>query len=166
MICPIENDDVELLLAYCSGKVTDPESAQVKLHVVRCPECASFVQLQRAVWNALDVWEPTPVTSDFDRRLYARIAEADREPWYARMFDFVRPVFDQPALPLVAATVIIVAGFFFDQKQVISTTPSQPAAIRVSVTEAEQVERTLDDIQMLHQFDSDAQEAEKPSKSM
>ena len=166
MICPIENEDIEILLAYCSGTVGGAEAAELKLHVGGCSDCAPFVQLQQAVWNALDVWEPNPISSDFDRRLYARIAEADREPWYRRAFDFVRPMFQQPTLPLVAATVVIMAGFFFDRKQVIFPAPSQPAAIRVSVTEAEQVERTLDDIQMLHQFDLDSQEAEKPSKSM
>ena len=54
----------------------------------------------------------------------------------------------KPVFPLAVAVVVITAGFLLDH-------PGDRADVRgVSVKEADQVEQTLDDIQLLHQFDS------------
>jgi anti-sigma factor RsiW len=144
--CLMNNDEqTGRVLDYCAGRL-DPETArQVARHVETCPDCASLA----SVWKSLDAWEAPPVSADFNRRLYARIAAADAMPWYRRWLDSVHPLFAQPALSLAAATVVVVTGFLLDNPASKTTVPH---AI-VSVTDAEQVEKTLDDLEMLRQFD-------------
>ena len=39
-----------------------------------------FRSEQAAVWEALDVWEPAPVSVDFNRKLWRRIDAAAADP--------------------------------------------------------------------------------------
>src|SRR6476619_6436551 len=113
MRCPIETqENAELLLSY-SARRLDPESAAIlEAHMELCPACREFRAGQRALWEALDQWEARPVSLDFDRRLYRRIAEQEQMSWWARLFTPLRPMFVRPALPLAAtACLVLVAGF-------------------------------------------------------
>jgi anti-sigma factor RsiW len=160
-------EHADRLLAWCAGRLDAESTGRLQRHMETCPECAALRNSQSAVWNALDLWETPPVSADFNRRLYARIAAADAIPWYRRWFDAIRPLFAQPALPLAAATVVVVAGFLLDHPARVLPNAGNTA---VSATDAEQVEKTLDDLEMLRQFDvsSDqtAEDKEKASKSM
>ena len=74
MKCPIETrENAEVLLAYCSRSLDAERTAILDDHIRICPGCREFVEGQRALWKALDAWEATPVSADFDRRLYQRI---------------------------------------------------------------------------------------------
>ncbi len=162
----------DLLLEYSARKL-DPESARMlERHLEACRECAAVRDSHRQVWKALDAWEVPAVSSSFNRNLYARIEAADAMPWYLRWLDALRPVFTQPAFPLSIAAIVVVAGFVLDHSNPL---PARPVAhahpvIKVSATEAEQMERTLDDLEMLHQFDVNtdqkAEEKENTLKSM
>jgi hypothetical protein len=104
------------------------------------------------VWEALDEWKPAPVSLDFNRRLWQRIDAAEAEPWYRRLAAVLRATSWTPAIPLTAAVLAIAAGFIFDHpanRAVMAPAPS--ATVNV-----EQVQQTLDDIQLLHQFDAAA----------
>ena len=59
-------------------------------------------------------------------------------------------------MPLAAAALMIVAGFMLDHPGSRPVTKGVPAAGTVSITDAMQVEQTLDDIQLLRQFDPSA----------
>jgi hypothetical protein len=87
---------------------------------------------------------------DFDRRLYRRIEEQDRMGWWTRVFGSMRPMFLRPALPLAAmACLVLVAGFIIDEpRKMFAPAAEVPQAVR----EVEQVERTLEDLEMLRQF--------------
>src|SRR5438067_7891133 len=158
MICPIETkDNAELLLAYCARKL-DPETQIIlERHVAVCPACQEFQARQQAVWQALDAWEAMPVSADFDRRLYRRIEEENaRASWWSRLMRPFRPMFEAPlmsrSVPLAAAVcLLVVAGVILERPQTISIR-EDVAADRTEIIQLDQVERTLDDMEMLRQF--------------
>ncbi|MCU1260138.1 MAG: putative transrane anti-sigma factor [Bryobacterales bacterium] len=172
--CPMKSEEqMDRLLAYCAGRLDADTARTLERHMDACSACAAFRNSQSAVWNALDAWETPSVSADFNRKLYARIDAEDAIPWYRRWLHGVRPVFAQPALPLAVAALVVVAGFQLDHPARVTQAPRDPVATattRVSVTEAEQVEKTLEDLEMLRQFDVSSEQPsekkEKPSKSM
>ncbi|MDQ6706974.1 MAG: hypothetical protein M3Z85_13485 [Acidobacteriota bacterium] len=163
------NESADILLAYCARKLDADTAAILERHMAICPECAQLRDGQQTVWNALDSWQAPPVSADFDRRLFERIDAADA-PWYRRGWEYAREAFRplvwRPAFPLAAAGVLVVAGFLLDHRS--ATTVSRPSVpeIRVSVTEADQVEKTLEDMEMLRQFDVVLKDNKPDSKSM
>jgi anti-sigma factor RsiW len=148
MTCPLQTEQTDLLLDYSAGRLDATRTAFLEQHLENCPDCAAFRMEQTAVWEALDTWEPAPVSVDFNRRLWQRIdAVAAAPPWY-RNFGYRNFAHWKPVVPLTAALLLIAAGFLFDHPGSRNSVPG------VSVKEADQVEQTLDDIQLLHQLDS------------
>jgi anti-sigma factor RsiW len=160
MMCPLQTTETDLLLDYSAGRLNAPEAAILERHMENCAACASFRSQQTAVWNALDLWEPAPVSVDFNRRLWHRIEAAATAPWYKSLADTLRFTNWKPVFPLTAAILVIAAGFLLDHPGATSRVSG------VSVKEADQVEQTLDDIQLLHQLDAEAQPGGGNSKSM
>jgi anti-sigma factor RsiW len=148
MTCPLQTEEIDLLLDYSAGRLDARRSAMFAQHMENCPDCAAFRQEQKAVWDALDLWEPAPVSMDFNRRLWHRIAAAAEAPWYTSLAESLRFANWKPAIPLTAAVLLIAAGFLLDHPG-----HRNPGA-GISVREADQVEQTLDDIQLLNQLDA------------
>ena len=149
MTCPLQQmEETDLLLDYSAGRLDARRAAMLAQHMETCPECATFRQEQKAVWDALDLWEPAPVSMDFNRRLWQRIGAAAEAPWYTVLAESLRFANWKPAIPLTAAVLLIAAGFLLDHPG------TRNSAAGISVTEADQVEQTLDDIQLLHQLDA------------
>jgi anti-sigma factor RsiW len=158
MRCPIETEEnAELLLSYSARRLDPDRREALEAHMAACASCREFRDGQAALWEALDQWEARPVSMDFDRRLYRKIEEQQQLGWWARIFGPSRPMFLRPALPLAAtACLLLVAGFIID-------TPGRgpaPVVEGQQVREVEQVERTLDDMEMLRQFNLAAPAAE------
>ena len=154
--CPLRKEETaHILLDYSAGRLDTAATSVLERHMESCPECAAFRVEQAAVWNALDAWEPSPVSPDFNRRLWQRIDAAEAAPWYERLAESLRIAAWKPVLPLTAAILIVAAGFLFDHPGGRSPLPGA-AANSVSVTEAEQVEQALDDIQLLRQLNTAA----------
>src|SRR2546421_89349 len=147
MRCPIESqENADLLLSYSARRLNPEATAILEAHMEICPTCREFRDGQKALWEALDQWEARPVSPDFDRRLYRRIEEQEQLPWWSRIFGSLRPMFVRPALPLAAtACLVLVAGFIIDDPARIAV----PTVDSPQVREVEQVERTLDDLDML-----------------
>jgi anti-sigma factor RsiW len=167
MDCPIKTqENTDWLLDYAGGRLRGERAGLIARHVETCGDCARFVTAQQAVWNALDQWEPEAVSMDFDRRLYRSIEEARPSSGLRRMlrrlFRPLQPLW-RPVLPLAAACLLIVAGVILHAPQVILPTHS---TTRVEKIEPEQVERTLDDMQMLRELTVTPEQGANPSKSM
>jgi hypothetical protein len=115
--------------------------------------CSAFLVDQAAVWSALDAWEPVPASMDFNRRLWQRIDAAATAPWYRTLVDSLRFGGWKPVFPLAAAILVIAGGFLLDHP---GGAPSvaPPTVQGVSFSEADQLEQTLDDIQLLRQLDA------------
>jgi anti-sigma-K factor RskA len=156
MICPLEREDAQtLLLDYAAGRLDTARAAMLEKHTENCAACSSFLMEQAAVWSALDAWEPMPVKMDFNRRLWQRIDAATNAPWGRTFADWLRFGGWKPVFPLAVAVLVIAGGFLLDHPHGTAPASSSPTMQGVSYSEAEQLEQTLDDIQLLRQLDSD-----------
>jgi len=148
MNCPIESRNSEMVVAYAAGQL-DPETARaLEQHLAGCAACLSMAADQTAVWKALDAWEAPSVSPDFNRRLYRRIDDGAQLTWWERLTRPFRPMPLRQALPLTAtAGLLLMAGLLLQHG------PLAPAAVpRGEVVRADQVEKTLDDLDFLRQF--------------
>jgi anti-sigma factor RsiW len=142
MRCPMKSrEQAELLLSYSSGSLAAEEAAAVSRHLETCVECRQVVEGQRRVWSALEEWEAPAVSAEFDRRLYAKIEMAERKAWW-RSPAWLRPAVSV-GLATVVAVVLLVRG------PSVRTAPTKARAESVDI---EQVEQTLEDMEMLKQL--------------
>ena len=142
MNCPIRTqENKEWLLEYSACRLDAALTAMVERHMETCEGCAKFVQEQRVVWDALGRWEAPDLTADFNRRLYQKVDQAQPSSWFKRFW--------RPLVPVAAACLLIVAGVVLHTPTALNPERSQA---RVESVEPEQVERTLDDLQMLREL--------------
>jgi anti-sigma factor RsiW len=164
MNCPIKTqENSDWMLDYAAGRLDGERAALVERHVETCHDCARFVEAQQVVWNALSQWSPQPVSADFDRRLYREIGRATHVSWVDRIFRPLQPLW-RPVVPLAAACLLIVAGVVLHTPQAMVSSGDSRA--RVEKIEPEQVERTLDDMQMLRELVLTPSTEGNSSKSM
>jgi anti-sigma-K factor RskA len=152
MECPSQNSsDSEAILEYCAGKFTAEAVLEFERHVSLCASCNQKVSQQRRMWAALDIWEAPAVSEDFDRKLYARIEESEVQSWWTRCIAGRKAW--RPALSVgaVCAAIVLAVAFYTpaDQPRV---SPAPLETTRVESVEPEQVERALEDIDMLDQL--------------
>ncbi|MGO4885183.1 MAG: anti-sigma factor family protein [Bryobacteraceae bacterium] len=148
MNCPIASHKPEMLVDYAAGQLDLGSSRELEQHLAGCASCRSAAADQAAVWNALDAWEAPAIPSDFNRRLYQRIEDGVRLSWWERLTRSFRPMPLRTALPLTAtAGLLVIAGFLLQHQPATA-----PAAPQGSIVRADQVERTLDDLDLLRQF--------------
>jgi anti-sigma factor RsiW len=155
MSCCIENRE-ERLMDYVSGALEAEDAALFEKHLETCADCGAFVKGQKAVWETLEVFEPAPVSADFDRRLYERIAQA---PWWERLAAYVGAPFRAPAflrqgLPIMAAAALVAAAVLVWERPAPQPAAQPPAlsAEADPTVQPDQVQRALDDMEMLREF--------------
>jgi hypothetical protein len=157
MKCPLESKHgSDRIMEYCTGALSSEDRSALDWHVSECARCRQLVEAQRSVWNMLDAWEPAPVSEDFNRRLYARIdaEESGRgwisgwvRAWTARM----SPLSWKPAIPVAAAFMTLVAVIML-QSPAVRQDSVDESKVRVEKVDIHQVERTLEDLDMLKQL--------------
>jgi len=148
MNCPIANRNPGMLVAYAAGELDPGTAGALKRHLDGCAACRSMAADQTAVWKALDAFEAPAVSPDFDRRLYRRIDEGLRRWWWERLTRPFRPTPLRQVLPLTAtAGLLLMAGLLLQHPGQIA-----PVAQRGQIVRADQVESTLDDLDLLRQF--------------
>jgi anti-sigma factor RsiW len=151
MTCPTRNkQNNQILLDYCSGTLDPDRASEFEKHAAECADCGEFVTSQRAMWQALDEWTPADVSSNFDERLYARIAqEKAASPWMKVWRSISAPAvpfaFWKPALIAAVACAVLAVGFLI---RVPGSRDSSPQ-IRIESVDADQMEKTLEDLDML-----------------
>lgn len=94
----------------------------------------------QAILKLLDEFEAPPVSLDFNRRLWQTLEAAPPPSFFGLAKTLLKP-----AIPLAVLTALVVAGFAFDH---------HPASPGVTTLDADRMERTLDDIQLLGQFET------------
>lgn len=154
MDCPSRTEENrDILLDYLAGRVDAARAAEFRNHMVDCFECSEFISRQAMLWDALDEWEVAPVSLEFNRNMWKKIDAAETAPWYRQLAASLRFAAWKPLLPLTAAALLIAAGFLYDHPgSQNNAARTNSAAVRM--TDVEQVQQTLDDIQLLHQFDT------------
>ena len=155
MNCPMETrENAQLLLDYCARKLEPESEATLEGHIATCGACREFASGQRAVWEALDTWEAAPVSTDFDGRLYRRI-EAQVSWWDLLVRPFRLPfgtVTPRRTLAAAAAACLLLTAGVLLQHPAISPPPAPNDMAQVDTVQPEQVERTLDAMEMLNEF--------------
>ena len=152
MNCPMENrESEELLLNYVSGALDAQEAASFDQHMLTCAACRQFAHGQKAVWKALDLFEPSAISADFDRRLYQRI---EKVSWWDRMIAALSsPMLTHRGLPIAAAAAaLLVAGFVWERPSAAPVTPKAALSAEAQTLQADQVQHALDDMEMLREF--------------
>jgi anti-sigma factor RsiW len=148
MNCPIQSRNPETLVAYAAGTLNPETARALEGHLADCADCRSMAAEQTAVWKALDAWEAPEVSCDFDRRLYGRIDREVRFSWWERCTRLFRAMPLRQAVPLTAsAGLLLMAGLLLEHPG-----PSVGVRPRAEIVRANQVERTLDDLDLLRQF--------------
>ncbi len=150
MNCPLENNNSEILLDYCSHRLSEESTLMVELHLESCQECKAVATSQMAVWDALDEWEAAPVSADFDRRLYERI-EQRGTGWWSRLMGFTSGIQFRPAFTLGAACATVVFALML-RGPMVPVSDSFDPSVRIEAAELEQAERALEDMDMLHKL--------------
>ncbi|MDP9054604.1 MAG: hypothetical protein M3N93_09930 [Acidobacteriota bacterium] len=161
MTCPLRTEQTDILLDDSAGRLDAAATAALKQHMDCCADCASFRRKQAAVWEALDLWAPPAVGMDFNRNLWRRIEATAAAPWYRNLAQSLGLASWKPLLPLTAAVALIATGFMLDH-------PGGGAHGKAGFTlnEAQQVEQTLDDIQLLRQLDAGGISQDSNPKTM
>jgi len=158
--CPTE----DILLDYTTGHLDPARKALFEFHAEAFTHCSALRAAQTAVWRSLDEWKPEPVSSGFNREFWRRVdADAKKSSWHelvgALQFNFWKRV-----APVALGVALVVTAFVFDHsgsQPGKAGTPST-AAIVVTASEADQLERELDDIQLLREVDAASAPAKKP----
>jgi hypothetical protein len=145
-------EGAEILLDYCARKLDSNRMAEIDGHLAGCGECRSLVAAQSELWETMDRWTMPAVSSNFDARLYARIAAENADPswkrWLRKTFRPATPVpFWKPVVSLAAACAVLTVAL-------VVHTPEPAANVAVKQVHAEsvdieQVAKALDDLEIL-----------------
>jgi hypothetical protein len=145
MGCPVEDGSgAELIVAYSARTLAPEQEAEFERHLASCAKCRELAEAQRKVWSALDAWPSMTVSSNFDERLFQRIAKEEKGTWWSWLpgnWSW------RKAAPVGVACAALIAAFLLKSPLLPeSQSQSQP---RLQI---EQVEHALDDMEMLKQF--------------
>jgi anti-sigma factor RsiW len=151
MYCPLGSaEGAELIIGYVAQTLEAEADSDFQRHLGTCAKCREAVAAQEAVWSALDAWHPIPVSPDFERKLFRRIAE--EEP--VRLWQSLRwpHWWWRPAMPVVAACALLAGAFLLQHPapKIAEEAQAQPKL------EIEQVEHALDDMDLLRQLGVEA----------
>ena len=166
MNCLYNNKNgTEILLDYGAGALDAERAAALEQHAAECSDCRALLAAQRYVWNALDEVGAPEVSPDFDARLYARIAREDANPsWKRSVETWVRGFAPggmswKPVMACGAAAAVLAVGLMVRMPQLHESvsqvrTESHSEAVHTDsvhteVMNAEQVEVSLDDLEIL-----------------
>lgn len=159
MTCPYRNEDqIDVLLDYSAGRLDAARTNQLEKHMTECSECAAFHVAQHQVWQAMDEYSAAPLSADFNRGVWRKIDAAAAEPWYRNLGRVLREGTWKPVFPLAAAVLLVAVGFLSDHRD----SKASPAVVTVTVAEAQQVQNTLEDLQLLQNLDASAAEVVEP----
>lgn len=161
MTCPLQTDNTDILLDYCSRSLDPVRRAMFERHMVHCAECREMASAQSEIWMAMDAFEAEPVSADFDQKLYARIDRLEHVPAWDKFWAPVRSYLQgqpawKPVLSVAAASAAL-AVVFFVRTDVMAPQPL-PA---INVQEVVEAEKALEDLDMLGQLETEAPQTEK-----
>ncbi len=152
---PQAHDVADLLLEYCARKLDAGKAATVEIHLRMCESCQELVKAQRAVYESLDVWNGIEASPDFNRRMYARIEAEDRRSHLSRWASMLAarwsPFSWRPAMTFAAACAMLAAALCIRGPLHHQNVVQEPQA-KIERVDVEQVERTLQDLDMLKQL--------------
>lgn len=157
MKCPTQNEETAgVLLEYCSGRLKGQALQGLARHVAVCEACGEFVAGQQKVLALLDAWESAPIGQAFDRRVFERIDAYERQSLWHRIVEAAHQLMQRPIVPVVAAACVVLVATAVVELRPVQTQhqEKQLTGAAVERVDFEQVERTLEDLEMLREFDT------------
>lgn len=136
------------MISYAAGILEPDNQIELERHLSACEGCRKLAVHQKAVWDAMDEWRPAAISEDFNSRLYQRIAEEESAPSWRRFFRMPWGSLLRPAVPVVAACAALMVAFVVKDPGVTQ----HSAGVLPQKISIEQVERALDDMDMLKQL--------------
>jgi ferric-dicitrate binding protein FerR (iron transport regulator) len=142
---------VDRILNSTEPPMNEAEQLEFRRWLDQKPELRTLFEQQQALFRAMDLWESEAPPSNFDQAVYARIkqdAEA-RSFWHQLLFASWKPALTAG----LAAAALLLGTLVFDFE---STQEPTQVAVK-SAPEAEyyeEIERALDDMEMLVNFDA------------
>jgi anti-sigma factor RsiW len=133
-----------------------PERAKaLEDHARECAACHALIAAQKNVWNALDEVDAPEISADFDARLYARIAQENAQPvwraWWNRIS--LSGFTWKPLLVGGVAAALLAIGLLYAPMHTLRMgthpAPDVSRQIRPETVDVEQLEVTLQDLEML-----------------
>ena len=158
MNCPVQkSENAELVLDYFARRLAPERRADLDRHIEMCPACQKMFGEQRAVWEALDLFEEdnaaqVRVSQEFDWNLQQRIAAEKESGWLARWWNrwfAAEPLAWKPAHSLGLAAAVVVMGLTVYDRWPGTAVVAPVAGEEQVVTAAVEVEETLEDLEML-----------------
>jgi anti-sigma factor RsiW len=165
--CPTE----DVLLDYVSGNLDPAQAATFDRHADACAQCAALRTAQAAIWRSMDEWKPAPVSEGFNRELWRRIDAEEQAAswttnWAHRLTGMMQVSIWKRVAPLAFAMAVAVTVFVLhSDNEPGKPVTKAPASIVLTVSDADEIERALDDIQLLDAVDA-ASTPTKPSRVM
>ena len=157
MSCPIRNtQEFGRLVDYTAQRLSAEATAAVESHLALCPDCRMTVESQGQIWSALESWEAMPVSTDFDRKLYSRIEGQENGNYWKRLFagNVLLPSYGwrNTLVPAAAACVTVFAAVMLHLPGASPSLSHHEIGVHREAVEAEQLDRTLEDLEMLRQL--------------
>ena len=142
---------VERILNSIEPPMNEAEQLEFRRWLDQEPELRTLFEQQQALFRAMDLWESEAPSSNFDQAVYARIQhDAEAQPfWHQLLFASWKPALTAG----LAAAALLLGTLVFDFE---STQEPTQVAVK-SDPEAEyyeEIERALDDMEMLVNFDA------------
>jgi anti-sigma factor RsiW len=146
MICLSKNEQgADVLVEYFSGTLDAARREELDRHAQFCSECRDLL----AVWNRLDEFPAPEVSSDFDAKLYARIAAEPQVSWWRRL---IPTEFSwRSAIPAGAACAALALALMIKMPDPVlaPVEPATKATVNDESVNMEQVEQLLEDLDLL-----------------
>jgi anti-sigma factor RsiW len=158
-------DSAEVLFAYVDGTLESGQAAALESHTAGCVACRTLVEGQRAVWSVLDQWEAPEVSPEFNRKLHAAVAAGEGHGgWIERVSSWIVGLSPGNLMVPAGALALVVAAVMLTQMprgtgQVVE----QKAGIE---GEVKQMERTLDDLDVLSTLDAALADEKLPQEKL
>jgi anti-sigma factor RsiW len=135
----LNENNADLLLAYFDGTLPESDRVALDAHAAQCDNCRALL----SVHTQLDDFTAPEVSSDFDAKLYARIAaEQTKAWWHLSNWKLV--------IPITAVAAMLAIGIFVTQRPAV-VEPNTKADIAPTQVELEQA---LDDLELLMPLNS------------
>jgi len=150
MQCPSEHgDNAGILLDFCARRLSSAQTLAVERHLLECSRCRESMDAHRSFWNLMGEWQAPEVSPDFDRRLFDRLERQQDRGWRARIAGWIRLTW-KPAIPVLLTAATALTFILVREPAPVPVPAPQSAA--VDGVDLNQVEQTLDDLNMLHQL--------------
>jgi hypothetical protein len=153
-VCPVLRDNAEALLAYVERRMAQDSAVALERHAENCGECRKLIESQQALWRALEAWEPEAVSADFNRRLYRAIEADEARPWWRKLGGGALGARWRVAVPAASCAAL---ALVFLLRTPDPMEEKKQAAILEAV-DVENLDRALDDLDLLRSLDEQLRE--------